>query len=216
MPNNFNCLIFDFDGTLADTHIGIVRTFQETFRTMGFEVPSEEKITSTIGLTLKDGVLKASEGMSDDDADRAVVEYRRIFPDIAYPLTTAFPEVIDTLEEIRRRGIRMAIATSRSHASLNDLAEQIGVKKFFECMMAAEDVAVHKPAPDLALKTMNEMNASPSETLVIGDATYDLLMGRNAGCRVCGVTWGNQSRQQLETAGPDYIIDSISGLLEIV
>ena len=57
---------------------------------------------------------------------------------------------------------------------------------------------------------------SAEDALVVGDATYDLLMGKGAGCRVCGVTWGNQSREKLMTASPDYIIDSIEELLDMV
>jgi len=214
--NRYKCIIFDFDGTLADTNAGIVRTFQETFRQLGFPVPSVEKITSTIGLSLADGFKAACGDLSDEQMALAVDRYRAIFPGIAFPLITAFPGVLDTLGKIRARGIRMAIATSRSHHSLEKLAEQIGVLRFFDGAYGAEDVVNHKPAPDLVNLILKEFSLQKEDVLVVGDATYDLLMGKGAGCRVCGVSWGNQSREKLQSASPDDIIDRIEDLLSII
>lgn len=214
--SRYKCIIFDFDGTLADTNVGIVRTFQETFRQMGLPVPSRERISSTIGLVLTDGFKAASDGLSDEDADKAAVVYRRIFPEIAYPVITAFPGVVETVAELRGLGLRLAVATSRSHHSLDALAAQIGVKEYFEGLYGAEDVEHCKPAPDLADLIIRNMGIAPEDALVVGDATFDLLMGHAAGCDVCGVTWGNQSREALQSAAPEYIVDTLDELLEIV
>lgn len=217
MHNRFKCVVFDFDGTLADTNKGIVRAFQETFSRLGMESPSEEVLTSTIGLTLVDGFKAASpKPMTDAEAEAAATEYRRIFSEIAFPLISVFPGVKGMLAQIKDRGIGMAVATSRSHRSLEAIAQQIGVSGFFDIMCAEEDVKNHKPAPDLVNIILDRLGYSPDETLVVGDATYDLLMGRSAGCRVCGVTWGNQSREKLETAGPDYVIDTVEELANIL
>ena len=213
---DYKCIIFDFDGTLADTNVGIVRTFQETFRRMGMAVPSEERISSTIGLNLKDGFFAAVDGLTDAQADQAVEIYRSIFPQIAFPVITAFPGIVEALAELKSRGYILAVATSRSHYSLEALADQTGVAPFFVGLYGAEDTARHKPYPDLALHILSELKLQPSEALVVGDATYDVLMGKGAGCSVCAVTWGNQTREKLATAGPDYIIDHISELLELL
>ena len=212
----YKILIFDFDGTLADTTTGIVRTYQETFRSMGYPVPSEETVKGTIGLTLTDGFKAGVKGLTDKKAEEAAVIYRRIFPDIAIPCTVAYPGIVRTLEILHGKGYRLAVATSRSHHSLETLADKIGVSQFFFKLYGAEDVKNHKPAPDLAELILKESGMSAEDALVVGDATYDLLMGKGAGCRVCGVTWGNQSREKLMTASPDYIIDSIEELLDMV
>jgi len=210
------CIIFDFDGTLADTNEGIVKTFQETFRHLGMPIPSVERVSSTIGLTLKDGFKAAYDNLSEEIADRAADYYRSIFNGIAIPCTKVFPEVCETLAELRRRGYELVIATSRSFKSLGVLSEQIGVKQYFSGFYCAESVERHKPFPDLVNLILKEHGLAPDEVIVVGDATYDLLMGKGAGCKVCGVTWGNQTREKLSTAEPEYLIDRMSDLLGIL
>ena len=212
----FNCLIFDFDGTLADTQEGIIRTFQETIRRMGLAVPDRERVKSTIGLALKDGLKAGVDGMTDVQAEEACVIYRRIFPEVAIPCITAFEGAGPLLSQLKGKGYRLAVATSRSHHSLDSLVDRLGFGGFFEGLYGAEDVVNHKPAPDLVLLILKEFGVSPEETLVVGDATYDLLMGQGAGCKVCGVTWGNQSREKLRSVNPDHIISDFKELLDII
>lgn len=212
----YKCIIFDFDGTLADTTNGIVSTFQHTFQEMGIPCPSVEKLKSTIGLTLKDGFKAAMEGLTEEQADTCVATYRRLFDIIAIPCTTAYPGIVETLKTLKGEGYMMTIATSRSHRSLNILSEKLGIKECFAGFYGAEDVVNHKPAPDLVNLILETYGLRPDEVIVVGDAHYDMLMGQGAGCTVCGVTWGNQSREQLAAVNPDYIIDDIKEIFEIV
>ena len=81
------------------------------------------------------------------------------------------------------------------------------------CAMAASDTVVrHKPAPDPALSVLAQTGGLAAESVVIGDTVFDIQMGQAAGCRTCGVTWGNQDRAQLQTAAPDWILDRIEEL----
>lgn len=209
-------VIFDFDGTLADTNSGIVLTFRRTLEELGIPCPADEVISATIGLPLRDCFTKAVPGITDAQADEAVVVYHRLFDGIAIPAVTAFPGVPEMLLELRRRGVRTAIATSRGRRSLTLIVGRLNLGDCFDCMFAAEDVTNHKPAPDTALLAMERLGCSAAGTLVVGDTTYDLMMGHSAGCDVCGVTWGNQSLQQLESADPEYIVDRMEDLLKLV
>lgn len=209
-------IIFDFDGTLADTTAGIVSTFQHTFSEMGIPSPSVDKLKSTIGLTLKDGFKAAMEGLTEEQAETCVTTYRRLFDIIAIPCTTAYPGVVETLKKLKAQGYMLTIATSRSHRSLNILSEKLGIKECFEGFYGAEDVVNHKPAPDLVNLILKAHGLLPGEVLVVGDAHYDMLMGQGAGCKVCGVTWGNQSREQLSSVHPDFIIDDIKEIFDII
>lgn len=212
----YKCIIFDFDGTLADTTTGIVCTFQQTFKEMGIPSPSVDKLKSTIGLTLKDGFQAAMEGLTEQQADTCVSTYRRLFDIIAIPCTTLYPGIAETLARLKNDGYMLTIATSRSHRSLNILSEKLGIKDCFSGFYGAEDVINHKPAPDLVNLILSTHGLSPEDVLVVGDAHYDMLMGQGAGCKVCGVTWGNQSREQLSSVSPDYIIDDIKELFDII
>lgn len=206
-------IIFDFDGTLADTTAGILHCFKKTVKKMGLPIPSDEAIKATIGLPLKKNFTTAINGLDELTADRCVDEYRRIFDMDALKMITLYDEVRDTLKRLYKRGTLMAVATSRSHQSLDVLTKNLEIEGFFKGCWCADDVANHKPAPDMALAILKRFGLDAADTLVVGDTTYDLMMGQAAGCRVCGVTWGNQSRELLSSVSPDYIIDDISELL---
>ena len=212
----YKCIIFDFDGTLADTTAGIVSAFQGTFVEMGLPVPSVEKIKSTIGLALKEGFKAAMETLSDEQADHAVETYRRIFYASGIQAITAYPGITYALSRLKETGYDLVIATSRGHRSLGLICDNLGITNFFSGQYCSDDVVNHKPAPDIVNLILKEKNLSRSEVLVVGDAHYDMLMGKAAGCKVCGVTWGNQSREQLQSVGPDHIIDDIKELFEII
>lgn len=208
-------IIFDFDGTLADTNAGILMTFKSALTKLGMEVPSDETITSTIGLPLKQTFLVACPGISDEQADLCCATYREIFHTKAMDMITLFDGVRDTLEALYKQGLNLAIASSRSMNSLVALSESNGIAPFFKGIFSGNGVARPKPAPDLAIFILNEYGFKADETLVVGDTTYDLMMGQGAGCAVCGVTWGNHKREQLEEVGPDHIIDHFSDLLTL-
>lgn len=208
------CIIFDFDGTLADTDKGIIGTFQATLDKMGIARVPEEKIKSVIGLPLKQN-FTIGAGLSDEDADRAVTIYRELFMGIALQTVSLFPGVEETLKALSERGIPMAIASSRSGNSLKELARVLGIDRYIpqDHIFGVESVARPKPAPDLVYAVLARLGAKPEEALVIGDATYDLEMGRAAGAHTCGVTYGNQSAAQLMTACPDYLLDDLRKLI---
>lgn len=208
-------LIFDFDGTLADTTEGIVITTQETLRVMGLPVVTAERFRPVIGLSLRD-CFKYGTETPEERLDEATEVYRRIFDGIAVPRTTLYEGVPETLEALRGCGMRLGIATSRSGRTLRMLLDVLGIRDFFSELAATDEVEHPKPAPDLALLLMERLGARPEETVVIGDTVYDLQMGRAAGCRTVGVTWGNQPREQILTASPDWTVDRFPALLDIL
>ena len=207
-------IIFDFDGTLADTRQGIVDTAQEVLRRMGREPADEAALAATIGLPLRENFTRGA-GLSEDDADRAVTIYREIFDQVAVPSITAFPGVKEVLDTLSARGIPMAVATSRGQRSLEMLMHHLGLDRFIppERCFGVETASRPKPAPDIVYIILGKLGAKPEETLVVGDTTFDIEMGRAAGCFTCGVSYGNQSAGQLAGASPDYLLDDLRKLI---
>jgi len=83
-------------------------------------------------------------------------------------------------------------------------------------IVGADDVQHHKPHPEPVQKILSALQVRPDEALVVGDASYDILMGRNAGCRTCGVTYGNQGAAELREAGADCLVGDFAELLDVV
>ena len=207
-------IIFDFDGTLADTRRGILDTAQEVLRRMGREPADEQALAATIGLPLRENFTRGA-GFSETEADEAVAIYRSIFDEVAVPSITAFPGVEEVLSTLDARGIPMAVATSRGQRSLELLMHHLGLDRYIppERCFGVETVARPKPAPDIIYVILGKLGVKPEETLVVGDTTFDIELGKAAGCFTCGVSYGNQSAGQLAGASPDYLLDDLRKLL---
>lgn len=214
---NIKLVIFDFDGTIADTRKAIVIAKQETMKVLGLNVADEETCASTIGFSSKIGFRKIYPELSEQMLDLCVSTYRKIFDEKKKTIPpTLFPDVAEILALLKEKGILTTIASSRNNASLKEFLDKMNIAHFFPYMLGGEDTAFLKPNPEPVLKTLNDLSYKPEQTLVIGDMPMDVAMGRNAGTFTCGVTYGNSSRKQLLEAGADYVIDRIADLADII
>ncbi len=210
-------IIFDFDGTLGDTRKNIVTTMQATIATLGLATRSDEECASKIGLPL----YGCFELLFPDEADGTIQHccdtYRRIFQENLLSMKPqVFPQVLETLQALKARGCTLTIASSRSHGSLAELTRDLQMGDYISLLIGADDVTKAKPHGEPVLKTLAATGFEASQALVVGDMNVDILMGKNAGTMTCGVTYGNGTRQELEEAGADYIIDSMGQLTDIV
>lgn len=210
-------IIFDFDGTLCDTRSNIITAFRATMEHLDLEMRDEETCGATIGLTLRDGFKSMYPDFDDAKIDYCVETYRQIFAERRKELMPdLFPGVKETLEALRKRGHRMTIATSRLTDSLMLFMRHHGIDHYFEYAVGSDSVTHHKPHPEPALKTLRELNIAPSEAIMVGDMPVDIAMAHNAGIRAIGVDYGNATREELEAAEADWIVDSITKILEII
>lgn len=210
-------IIFDFDGTLCDTRSNIIIAFRATMEHLGLDMRDEETCGATIGLTLRDGFKSMYPDFDDAKIDYCVETYRHIFAERRKELMPdLFPGVKETLEELHKRGHRMTIATSRLTDSLMLFMRHHGIDHYFEYAVGSDSVTHHKPHPEPALKTLRELNIAPSEAIMVGDMPVDIAMAHNAGIRAIGVDYGNATREELEAAEADWIVDSITKILEII
>ena len=199
-------VIFDFDGTLGDSQKLITDTMLATIERLNLPMRSREECARTIGLPLKE-CFSSIIPMTDEQAEECAEVYSEIFNVKNVPgAVTVFPGVIETLERLSAQGILMSIASSRSHRTLAKLMDELDLSKYITYLIAADDVVEKKPAAESVLKTLRHFNVEAHETLVVGDAEFDILMGRNAGTHTCGVTYGNGSRESLEAAKAEWIV----------
>lgn len=214
---HWSLLIFDLDGTLVDTRDGIVATFRETLATAGFPPPPPEVVTPLIGLTLDTMFRRfVPDAASDGLVPRLIDAYRSLYHEAVTPYTRAFPEVIETLRSFRRNGLKLAVATSKLTRIAQETLQAAGLAGTFAIVLGSDSVGRPKPAPDLVLRILTELDARAEEALVVGDTTHDVGMGRAAGTRTCAVTYGAQSRAELLAAEPDFVLDRFGELSDVV
>lgn len=209
-------VILDFDGTLADTQPIIIASIQHTLRELHLPPRTDTECRTIIGLPLAQCFVTLC-GVDNDTAERCADVYRRVFDELNTDgIVTLFPHVLDTIKSLHDRGLQLAICSSRGRPTLEGFVKTFHLEKYVGMVVSANDVQQHKPHPEPVQKILAAFGIQPDEALVVGDASYDIMMGRNAGCHTVGVTYGNQSASELRSAGADYLVDDFAEILNII
>lgn len=209
-------VILDFDGTIADTQPLIVSSLKRTINELHLPARTDTECRSIIGLPLKE-CFTTLLSVDDETAERCADVYRRVFDEDNHPgAVTLFPHVTETIKTLHDRGLQLAICSSRGRPTLESFVKDFMLEKYVCMVVSAADVQHAKPHPEPVEKILSALGVEAHEAIVVGDANYDILMGRAAGCRTCGVTYGNQSASALNAAGADFLIDDFAELLNIL
>lgn len=207
--------IFDCDGTLVDSQYEIIAAMQLAFTVAGVPLPTAEAIRHIVGLSLRDAVTallpaSATATVADIAAEyvAALAEVRRP----AGPLQPLFPGALDALTDLEADGWLLGIATGKSRAGLCVTLAEHGLTDRFVTLQTS-DAAAGKPSPEMLLNASAETGVCITETVMVGDTVYDVLMARNAGAAAIGVTWGYHPPEALAAAGASRIVDSFAELV---
>ncbi|NIX77806.1 HAD-IA family hydrolase [Microvirga terricola] len=206
-------VLFDVDGTLVDSQNIIVAAQRMAFAAHNMEPPSRERSLSIVGLSL----LEAFTVLAGPQApvESLTQAYKDAFgtlrhdPAHAEPL---FPGALDCLEWLgAREDVILGIATGKSRRGVAHLLDRHDWHTVFSTIQTADD-APSKPHPAMIHQAMAEVGIGPENTVMIGDSSYDMAMGRSAGVLPVGVSWGFQPVTALNEAGAGHIVDSYTEL----
>jgi len=205
--------LFDADGTLIDTMQLICRCFENTALQTGHKYGGDSETLRYIGLPLKNQ-MEVYFGKLDDSTFE---KYRSIHMDYQMSIykkyLKLFPDVYDVLNRLKQQGKKLAIVTSRLRNSLDVYLGETGVLSLFDAIVSPELTKVHKPESEPALKAMELLGAvSPSDTLFVGDATYDIECGKNAGTDTAFVNWSINDVSTLRV-NPTWVIKDMKELI---
>lgn len=197
-------VVFDFDGTIADTRGLIVSCFRKTYGALGMEPPEETLIAGTIGLPLATAFARLS-GFSSAESEQAAERYRTLFRELDVREVAPLPGMVPLLHRCAEAGIPLGVASSRGHDTLDPMLEALGVFELLGAVVDTADAGEEKPNPQMLLLAAEKLGVKPSRVVMIGDTSFDIEMGRNAGAWTIAVTWGNHSREELEAAKPTIL-----------
>lgn len=208
-------VIFDCDGTIADSQHMIVAAMDEAFRLAGLATPPREAVVQIIGLSLEHAVRELLPAELHGRAAAISEDYKNAFHDLraaGLPQEPLFPGMKEAIAHLHERGATLGIATGKSRRGVRLLLEREGLAEAFATVQTA-DTHPSKPDPSMIEAAMTETGARADETLMIGDTTFDMAMARNAGVTAVGVTWGYHPAAALRQAGADVIVEDARDLL---
>lgn len=208
----YDLIVFDWDGTLADSAAIIVNAIRCACADLGLPVPCDADARYVIGLGLNDALRHVAPSLLERDYPQLSARYRAHYmqSNAQIPL---FAGVDELLEALDMRGHLLGVATGKSRRGLDDALLQAGISHRFVATRCADE-GHPKPHPDMLLRLLEHTGVAPESALMIGDTTHDLLLAANAGIDAVGVAYGAHPHDALLSQPHRAIVHSIAELSE--
>lgn len=219
-PCRYRGIVFDFDGTLADSLEAIHVAMAAAFAEAGLRPPGKAELARQIGVPLPqiiEGLLPAGRRVPE-----LVGSLRERYLTIQRPqlarLLRLFPGCRELLDALARRGVRRAVASNKARDDLLQHLALLDIAHLFEEVVAGDDhpPELRKPHPAPLLELMQRLGLSCTDVLMVGDTIYDVRMACAAGCDCAAVTYGCHERAALAAEGPTYLVASLAELKQLL
>jgi phosphoglycolate phosphatase len=215
VSSDLRLVIFDVDGTLVDSQSDILAAFAQAFAHAGRTLPAPAQIMSIVGLSLDVAIARLVPDISDADGAAMVEAYKDAYVTLrastpAQQSSPFYPGVHEGLTLLKAiPEMLLGVATGKSKRGLDKLIEAHGLEGMFVTRQVA-DFHPSKPHPSMILQAMADTGVGPSQTVMVGDTSYDMDMAAAAGVAGIGVSWGYHTRDALTAAR--HIIDRFDEL----
>jgi phosphoglycolate phosphatase len=210
----FDCIAFDWDGTLFDSTAIIVRCIQEAVVEVGGARPTDAQASYVIGLGLMQALAHAAPDVPKEKYPALGDAYRNHWAKHAGDISF-FPGTMQMLLSLQERGQKLAVATGKSRRGLDEILQRclggVRLSALFDASRTADQTA-GKPDPLMLHELMEELDVSPERMLMIGDTTHDLLLARNAGVASVGVSFGAHAHEAFAPYSPLFVAHSMQEL----
>jgi len=208
-------IFFDIDGTLVDARADIAKAMNYALAKLGFSQKPQDEIVSYIGTGVTDLIRKSL----DDKADEFIVEnalklYSDYYTSHSHDQATLYPHVKETLEHFKNK--QNFILTNRYGTLAEATLKGLGIRKYFVEIIGGDDENCLKPSACVLDPVLTRLNIDKDRSIIVGDMNIDVMTGKNSGIKTCWVTYGLGKAEDVKLLKPDYIIDDLIKLKEII
>lgn len=204
-------IVFDLDGTLVDSSRAIVECINYALAQKGLPPGDPQAVKRSIGTPLEE----MFSSLTDADPSELVQLYRERYRRVFLQKTHLLPGVKESLQTARKRGYRLAVATTKPRYFAEPILDHLGIRGFFDAVAGAEEVRRLKPSPDLLRLAIARLGCSNDETLYVGDHPVDVAAAKAAAVNIVCVATGFWSSGELEKLKPDAVVDSLQEVLAL-
>jgi phosphoglycolate phosphatase len=206
-------VLFDFDGTLADSYAAITASVNHVRQLNGLPPLSIAEVKPHVGRGPLDLLRHTCPA---GDMERNVAAYRAHHPSVLREGTRLLPGVYDTLRTLHTHGLRLAVCSNKPIAFTQELVTILDIAAFFAVVLGPEDAGLPKPAPNMLLVALTRLQIRAEEGVYVGDMTIDIRTARAVGIRVWSVPTGSDDIAALRDAKPDRLLTKFSDLLDLL
>ncbi|WP_315780841.1 MULTISPECIES: HAD hydrolase-like protein [unclassified Bradyrhizobium] len=201
-------VLLDLDGTLIDSRPGIAASTRAALRSLGHAPDDTLDVTAMIGPPLQDMLRVLLQAHGDDRVDDAVLAYRQHYGEIGLFDCALYPGIREALQEMHGAGLRLYLAASKRELFARRILEHLELASLFTAIHGSVPSGALDHKPELLAHLLIERNIAARNSLMIGDRRHDIAGAHAVGMRSLGVLWGYGSRDELETAGADRLVES--------
>lgn len=196
-----------------DSVARIVASMQSAALATGLPVPADDAVRDIIGLGLREAIERLFPALDTRSFEQLVAAYRVQFLEACPVPAQMFCGARETLDHLRDRGFRLAIATGKGRQGLDRVLQEQGLSGYFEASRCADETR-SKPHPLMLQQLIGQARVDPGATLMIGDTEYDMEMARSAGAHAMAATYGVHARERLARHQPVAYMDAIGELIQ--
>jgi pyrophosphatase PpaX len=209
----FPVVLFDLDGTIVDSGWMILASYRHATQTvLGRDFPDDV-------LMARVGAGRLEDQMSEFDAEKAV-DLARAYREFYAPLHSelqAFPGMLELLRRLDAEHRLLGIVSAKRHDIVELALDALGFGETMDVVVGSDETPRGKPHPDQILVALDRLDADPDDTAYVGDAPFDIAAAKAAGVHAIGVTWGGiHTREQMESEGPDAVVDTAAELRAVL
>lgn len=216
-------VVFDLDGTLADTLADLTDAVNVGLRQLGFPPRSPDEVRQWIGegmtiLCRRAIAAAAPPGAAIDDQTVAAMAavFTAHYRDHRLDKTVPYPGIPELLDALAARGLKMAVFSNKPHGHTMALMDALFDRWPWSVVEGSREDRPRKPDPAVGCEMLARMDLKPEQAIMVGDSAIDVQAARNVGAVSVGVTWGFRDRAELLEAGADHIIDRPADLLTLL
>ena len=219
--NNKKLLIFDLDGTLIDSSGDLALAVNHTLKTLNLPTFTLDTIHHWVGNGAEILIKRALSGSSTIDTTLKESYWRealKIFLDFYSKNlaveTVTYPNVLSTLETLKKRGYILAIVTNKPYPFVEPILKELGLTNLFEIILGGDSLEKKKPDPMPLLYVCKKLNILPNESVMIGDSKNDILASKSANMDSIGVTYGYNYGESIEHYKPTIVCNKFEDILK--
>lgn len=206
MSNPIRAVLFDLDGTLADSLSDIGGAVNEVLAARGLPIHPIPAYLQFIGEGAEELIARALPPDRPDLVQPALADYRKAYPARLTRETRLYPGVPEMLDGVVERGLAMAVLSNKPDASTRALSEALLSRWPFRIVFGERAGIPRKPDPSAALEIARQLGVPPGQCAFVGDTAIDMQTAVAAGMHGVGVLWGFRSRQELEASGARVVL----------
>lgn len=214
----YSLVVFDLDGTLCNTLVDLANAVNMALASEGLNTHPLERYNQFVG----NGVnVLIKSALGDKAQDKDLFDRVKSYFDSYYTqhlcdYTVSYSGMAGLLRTLSVKGVKTAVHSNKPHIYVDTILHKLYPEHQFSVSWGQQDRFERKPSPQALIAMINKLGVDKESVLYVGDSDVDVYTAHNAGVKVCGVEWGFRGKEELQSAGADYIANSADELLSII